>query len=70
MKVGDLVKVSNKGFSAIGYIAEITRSGYYMVHYFSQSGYGGHPHATGGLWTDEYTQLLKEVKHEKETGKT
>lgn len=70
MKVGDLVKVSNKGFSAIGYITEVTVSGFYIVHYFSQNGYGGHPHATGGLWTDEYTQLLKEVKHEKETGKT
>ena len=70
MKVGDLVKVSNKGFSAIGYIAEITRSGYYMVHYFSQSGYGCHPYAKRGLWTKNYTQLLKEVRHEKETGET
>ena len=36
MKVGDLVKVSNNGFTAIGYIKEVTRSGYYVVHYFSQ----------------------------------
>lgn len=70
MKVGDLVKVSNKGFSAIGYITEVTKHGYYVVHYFAQHGYGGHPSSTGGLWSKDYTQLLKEVKHEKETGET
>ena len=70
MKVGDLVKVSNKGFSAVGYITEVTESGYYIVHYFAQHGEHTHKDTTGGLWTDEYTQLLKEVKDEKETSET
>ena len=55
MKVGDLVKVSNKGFSAIGYITEVT-SGYYMVHYFLKWLWWS-SNATGGLWTKEYTVI-------------
>ena len=68
MKVGDLVKVSNNGFTAIGYIRQVTGSGYYIVHYFSHD--SEDKRCTGGLWTKEYTQLLKEVKHEKEISKT
>ena len=69
MKVGDLVKVSNNGFTAIGYIRQVTGSGYYIVHYFSHDG-EEQSRCTCGLWTKEYTQLLKEVKHEKEISKT
>ena len=68
MKIGDLVKVSNNGFTAIGYITEVTGSGYYLIHYFSHD--DENKGIQGGLWTKEYTQLLKEVKHEKETSKT
>ena len=68
MKAGDLVKVSNNGFTAIGYITKVTDSGYYIVHYFSHD--SEYQNCTGGLWTKQYTQLLKEVKHEKDTGKT
>ena len=64
MQVGDLVKVSNKGFTAVGYITEVTESGYYIVHYFAQYGQGTHPDRTGGLWTKEYTQPLKEIINE------
>ena len=70
MKVGDLVKVSNKGFSAVGYITEVTESGWYIVHYFAQHGEHIRKATTGGLWTDKCTQLLKEVKDEKEISKT
>ena len=65
MKVGDLVKVSNKGFTAIGYITEVTESGYYIVHYFAQYGQGTHLDHTDGLWTNKYIQPLKEVGDEK-----
>ena len=64
MKVGDLVKVSNKGFTAIGYIKEVTHSGFYIVHYFAQFGQGTRKDTEGGLWTKEYTQLLKEIINE------
>jgi len=72
MKVGDLVKVSNKGFTAIGYIKEKTGNVYYVVHYFAtlenRSSLRGK--RTGGIWSEEYMTLLKEVKHEKATCKT
>ena len=64
MKVGDLVKVSNKGFTAVGYIKEVTESGWYIVHYFAQHGQGTRKDTTVGLWTKEYTQLLKEIINE------
>ncbi len=70
MKVGDLVKVSNKGFTAIGYIAEKTGHVYYTVRYFATlEGHEKRNH-TGGIWSEQYMTLLGEVKHEKETGKT
>tara|TARA_B100000035_G_scaffold277785_1_gene256289 strand:+ start:1477 stop:1692 length:216 start_codon:yes stop_codon:yes gene_type:complete len=71
MKVGDLVKVSNKGFGAIGCITKVCDTGYYIVHYFSQSKErSDNSWNTGGLWSAPYITLLKEVKDEKETGKT
>ena len=70
MKVGDLVKVSNNGFAAIGYISQVCDSGYYIVHYFSQHGKGTDLRSTGGLWSLPYITLLKEVKHEEEISKT
>jgi len=73
MKVGDLVKVSNKGFTAIGYIKEKTGHVYYTVRYFvtlEDRSSGGKRNRTGGIWSEQYMTLLGEVKHEKETGKT
>ena len=70
MKIGDLVKVSNRGFSAIGCITKICDSGYYIVHYFSQHGKDTHHKCTGGLWSYPYMTLLKEVTDEKEIGTT
>jgi len=70
MKVGDLVKVSNNGFTGIGYIAEVCNSGYYVVHYFSQHGNGADLRNTGGLWSHPYITSLKEVTSEKEISKT
>ena len=72
MKKGDLVKVSNKGFTAIGYIKDIMNNhGYLVVHYFSISGTPNFRGETkGGLWSKKYVQLLKEVEDEKDTSKT
>ena len=64
MQVGDLVRVSNKGFTAVGYITEVTHSGFYIVHYFAQFGQRIRKDTTSGLWTKEYTQLLKEIVDE------
>ena len=70
MKTGDLVKVSNRGFTGIGCITKVCDSGYYIVHYFSQKGKGACEQSTVGLWSYPYITLLKEVKHEKEISKT
>ena len=71
MKVGDLVKVSNKGFSAIGCITKVCDTGYCVIHYFSQSGRGSqNSWSKGGLWSAPYITLLREVKHEEDTCKT
>ncbi len=61
MQVGDLVRVSNKGFTAVGYIKEVTQTGHYIVYYFAQFGQRTRKDTTGGLWTKEYTQPLKEI---------
>lgn len=72
MKIGDLVKVSNKGFTAIGYIKDIMNNhGYLVVHYFSVSGTPNFRGETkSGLWSKKYVQVLKEVEDEKDTSKT
>ena len=70
MKVGDLVKVSNKEFSAIGCVTKVCDTGYYLVHYFAQLGKHTDLRSKGGLWSAPYITLLKEVKHEEDTGKT
>ena len=70
MKVGDLVKVSNKGFTAIGCVTKVCDTGYYIVHYFAQLGKDTDPRSKGGLWSTPYITLLKEVKDEKEISKT
>ena len=68
MKVGDLVKVSNKGFTAIGYIKEKTGHVYCTVRYLAiLEDHGEYTNRTGGLWSEQYMALLKEVKHEKDT---
>ena len=67
MKKGDLVKVSNNGFTGIGYITQVCKSGYYIIHYFSHD--GRDKRCTGGLWSPPYITLLKEVKHEEEISK-
>ena len=69
MKTGDLVKVSNRGFTGIGCITKVCDSGYYVVHYFSSNDNEGE-RPKGGLWSHPYITLLKEVDHEKDTGKT
>jgi len=72
MKKGDLVKVSNKGFTAIGYISEknVNRT-YYTVRYFvTLEDRSSGRKRTGGIWSEQYMTLLKEVKYEEETGKT
>ena len=70
MKKGDLVKVSNKGFTAIGYIKE-TAHVYYTVRYLAiLEDHGEYTNRTGGIWSEQYMTLLKEVKYEKDTCKT
>ena len=72
MKKGDLVKVSNNGFTAIGYIKERTASTqYYTVHYFTILEDNHHSGAKiGGLWSKQYIKVLKEVQDEKDASKT
>ena len=66
MKVGDLVKVSNKGFTAIGFIKGMVGD-YFLVRYFEVF---TEEKVHSGLWTKHYMTSLKEVKHEKEISKT
>ena len=70
MKAGDLVKVSNNGFTAIGYIKRVWDDKHCIVHYFSQHGKGTSDFSTSGVWSAPYVTILKEVKDEKDTGKT
>ena len=70
MKKGDLVKVSNKGFTAIGCVTKVCDTGYYIVHYFAQLGKDTDRRIKGGLWSKKYVHLLKEVEDEKDVSKT
>ena len=63
MKVGDLVRVSNAGFSAIGFIREphASRLEAYWVYYLSvHQGVSLHT-GNEGLWTKEYITAIKET---------
>ena len=67
MKKGDLVKVSNRGFTAIGVITEVLGgSNFCFVKYFAPQSTS----ITGGMWSHPYITFLSEVKHEKATCKT
>ena len=61
MKAGDLVKVSNNGLTAIGYIADAFTN-FYTVKYFVILESVGTQKPTGGVWSEHYMQLLSSVK--------
>jgi hypothetical protein len=62
MKTGDLVKVSNNGLTAIGYITD-SFTNFYTVKYFAILE-NDHQHTipTGGIWSRAYMQLLSSDK--------
>jgi hypothetical protein len=63
MKVGDLVRVSNAGFSAIGFIREphASRLEAYWVYYLNVI-QGDKKHSGNeGLWTKKYITAIKET---------
>ena len=57
MKVGDLVKVSNKGFTAIGCVTKVCDTGYCIVHYFAKLGKDTDPRMKGCIWSCAYISL-------------
>ena len=62
MKVGDLVKVSNNGLTAIGYIADAFVN-FYTVKYFAIL--ESNPQRTmdtSGIWSEQYMRLLSSYK--------
>ena len=61
MKVGDLVKVSNNGFTAIGYIAD-TFTHFHTIKYFAILENNTSTRPTGGVWSGRYIQVLSEDK--------
>jgi hypothetical protein len=63
MIVGDLVKVSMRGYTGIGYVKGFGQFGnsYVLVRYISGSGYFS---ATEGFFPREKLTLLKEVLNE------
>jgi len=61
MKVGDLVKVSNNGLTAVGYIADVFTN-FYTVKYFAILESKTSKKPTGGVWSEQYMQLLSSVK--------
>jgi hypothetical protein len=63
MKVGDLVKVSMRAFTGIGYVKGFGRYGdsYVLVGYISG---GGYTKKTEGFFPREKLTLLKEVLNE------
>ncbi len=61
MKVGDLVKVSNNGFTAIGYIADAFGH-FHTVKYFAILENINPQKPTGGVWSEQYMQLLSSDK--------
>jgi len=61
MKVGDLVKVSNNGLTAIGYIADAFTN-FYTVKYFAILEGKTSQKPTGGIWSEQYMRLLSSDK--------
>ena len=63
MKVGDLVRVSNAGFSAIGFIREPHASRFetYWVYYLNVYQGDDVCNNNEGLWTKEYITAIKET---------
>jgi len=63
MKVGDLVRVSNAGFSAIGFIKEPhpSRLEAYLVYYLNVYQGVKLSNNNEGLWTKEYITAIKET---------
>ncbi len=63
MKVGDLVRVSNAGFSAIGFIREPhpSRLEAYWVYYLAVHQGAKKNSGNEGLWTKEYITVIKET---------
>ena len=61
MKVGDLVKVSNNGFTAVGYIAD-TFTGFHCIKYFAILENNTSHKPTGGVWSERHIQVLSEDK--------
>ena len=66
MKIGDLVKVSNNGFTATGFIRGKVGE-LFLVRYFETF---SEDHIHSGLWSSKHITVLTEVKHEKEISKT
>ena len=61
MKVGDLVKVSNNGLTAIGYISD-TYIGFHTIKYFAILENNSSIKPIGGVWSERYIQVLSEDK--------
>lgn len=61
MKVGDLVKVSNNGLTAIGYIADAFTN-FYTVKYFAILESKVSQNTTSGVWSEQYMRLLSSDK--------
>lgn len=61
MQVGDLVRVSNNGFTAIGYITTIYGK-FHTIKYFAILEKNGYRETGGGIWSEPYIQLLSSDK--------
>ncbi len=61
MKTGDLVKVSNNGLTAIGYIADAFTN-FYTVKYFAILESKVSQNTTSGVWSEQYMRLLSSDK--------
>ena len=61
MQVGDLVRVSNNGFTAIGYIAD-NFTNFYTIKYFAILEKNGYRETACGIWSEPHIQLLSSVK--------
>jgi hypothetical protein len=66
MKEGDLVKVFNSGFAAIGYISGKVSTDSFVVEYITILESDNPPctlrYRKRGIWTKKHIKALKEVK--------